>query len=147
MKQIGAAALALLAVAGFVAGAAGTDVPKFAVDPAWPKIPNNWQFGQVASVAIDAQDHVWILQRPSTVEPQEKSRAAPPIVEFDAAGNFIKAWGGPGQGFEWPASEHGIYLDHKGFVWVGGNGASDHQILKFTKDGKFVMQIGKGHRD
>ena len=119
------------------------EVPKFQVDPAWPKIPNNWQFGQVASVSVDAQDHVWVLQRPGTLGPDEKSRAAPPVIEFDAAGNFVQAWGGPGQGYEWPNSEHGIYVDPKGFVWVGGNGAKDHHVLKFTKAGKFVMQIGR----
>ena len=121
----------------------GIEAPRFKVDPAWPKIPNNWQFGQVASVSIDAQDHVWVLQRPGTLSPEEKGRAAPPVLEFDAAGNFIQAWGGPGQGYEWPNSEHGVYIDPKGFVWIGGNGEKDHQILKFTKAGKFVMQIGR----
>jgi DNA-binding beta-propeller fold protein YncE len=115
----------------------------FRVDPAWPKIPNNWQFGQVASVSIDERDHVWVLQRPGTLEPLEKNRAAPPLIEFDAAGNFIQAWGGPGEGYDWPASEHGVYADSKGFIWIGGNGTGDNQILKFTRDGKFVMQIGK----
>ena len=119
-----------------------SEVPAFRVDLAWPKIPNNWQFGQVASVAIDAQDHVWVLQRPGTLSPDEKARAAPPLLEFDAAGNFVQAWGGPGAGYEWPNSEHGVYVDPKGFVWIGGNGDNDHQILKFTKAGKFVMQIG-----
>jgi hypothetical protein len=122
---------------------AALDVPKFSVDPAWPKIPNNWQFGQVASVSVDAQDHVWVLQRPGTLSPEEKPRAAPPLLEFDAAGNFVQAWGGPGQGYEWPNSEHGVYVDPKGFVWIGGNGEKDNQILKFTKAGKFVMQIGR----
>src|SRR5688572_14176097 len=120
-----------------------SEVPAFKVDPGWAKIPNNWQFGQVASVAIDAQDHVWVLQRPGTLAPEEKPRAAPPLLEFDAAGNFIQAWGGPGAGYEWPNSEHGVYVDPKGFVWIGGNGDNDHQILKFTKTGKFVMQIGR----
>src|SRR4029077_4152564 len=92
---------------------ASSDVPKFQVDPAWPKIPNNWQFGQVASVSIDAQDHVWVLQRPATLNPEEKPRAAPPLLEFDAAGNFVQAWGGPGQGYDWPNSEHGVYVDPK----------------------------------
>ena len=123
-----------------------SEVPAFNVDPAWPKIPNNWQFGQVASVAIDAADHVWVLQRPGTLTPEEKPRAAPPLLEFDAAGNFVQAWGGPGQGYEWPNSEHGVYVDPKGFVWIGGNGDNDHQILKFTKAGKFVMQIGRAGR-
>ena len=76
--------------------------PKFQVQPGWAKIPNNWQFGQVASVSVDAQDHVWVLQRPGTLEPNEKARAAPPLLEFDAAGNFVQAWGGPGQGYDWP---------------------------------------------
>src|SRR6476660_4386767 len=67
----------------------GGEFPKFRVEPSWPKIPNNWLFGQVSSVAIDKQDHVWILQRPSTLEPSEKPRAAPPLLEIDAAGNFI----------------------------------------------------------
>ena len=120
-----------------------TAAPKFTVDPSWPKIPSKWQFGQVASVSIDADDHVWILQRPSTLEPHEKGQAAPPVLEFDAAGNFLRAWGGPGTGYDWPASEHGIYVDHKQLIWIGGNGPKDHQILKFTKDGKFLMQIGK----
>jgi hypothetical protein len=118
-------------------------VPKFRVDPNWPKIPNNWRLGQVASVSVDAQDHVWVLQRPSTLPAEEKAHAAPPLLEFDAAGNFIQAWGGPAAGYDWPGSEHGVFLDHKGFVWIGGNGDTDHQILKFTKDGKFVMQIGR----
>ena len=119
------------------------EVPTFKVDPAWPTIPNNWQFGQVASVSIDAQDHVWVLQRPSTLSPEEKSRAAPPLLEFDAAGNFVQAWGGPGQGYDWPSSEHGVDIDPKGYVWIGGNGVKDHHILKFTKAGRFVMQIGR----
>jgi DNA-binding beta-propeller fold protein YncE len=127
-------------------------VPKFQVEPGWAKIPNNWIFGQVASVATDAQDNVWVLQRPDTIEPSEKPHKAPPLVEFDSAGNFIQAWGGPGAGYEWPNTEHGVYIDPKGFVWIGGSGKGDHQILKFTKAGKFVMQIGhagksKGNAD
>jgi DNA-binding beta-propeller fold protein YncE len=118
-------------------------VPTFRVDPAWPSIPNNWQFGQVASVSVDERDHVWVLQRPGTLAPEEKARAAPPVLEFDADGKFVQAWGGPGQGYEWPESEHGVYVDPKGFVWIGGNGEKDHQILKFTKAGKFVLQIGR----
>src|SRR5262245_7551911 len=88
-----------------------SEAPTFKVDPAWPKIPNNWQLGQVASVAIDAADHVWVLQRPGTLAPDEKPRAAPPVLEFDPAGNFVQAWGGPGAGYEWPNSEHGVYVD------------------------------------
>ena len=130
-------------VAAQARSATPREAPSFKVDPTWPTIPNNWQFGQVASVSVDAQDHVWVLQRPGTLGPEEKARAAPPVLEFDAAGTLVQAWGGPGQGYEWPASEHGVYVDPSGFVWIGGNGAKDHQILKFTRAGKFVMQIGR----
>jgi DNA-binding beta-propeller fold protein YncE len=122
------------------------DVPRFRVDPTWPTIPNNWQFGQVASVSVDATDHVWVLQRPGTLGPDERHRAAPPVLEFDAAGRFVQAWGGPGQGFEWPSTEHGIYVDPGGNVWIGGNGEGDHQILKFTRTGQFILQIGRAGR-
>jgi DNA-binding beta-propeller fold protein YncE len=76
----------------------------------------------------------------------------PPVLEFDAAGNFIQGWGGPGEGYDWPEIEHGIYVDPKGFVWLGGNGKTDNHLVKFTKAGKFVMQIGrksqsKGNKD
>jgi hypothetical protein len=154
MKRPFEIAVVLLALITVVT--AGTqsvrEVPKFQVDPSWPKIPSKWQLGQVASVATDARDHVWILQRPGTLAPEEKQKAAPPLLEFDPKGNLVQAWGGSKPGYEWPSSEHGVYVDPKGFVWIGGNGAQDHHILKFTKDGKFVMQIGhagqsKGNAD
>ena len=123
--------------------ASAREVPMFKVDPGWLKVPSKWILGIVSSSAVDAQDHVWVLQRPLTLAPEEKSRVAPPVLEFDAAGNFLQAWGGPGQGYAWPTSEHGIYVDPRGFVWIGGQGEED-QLLKFTRDGKFVMQIGRG---
>jgi len=117
--------------------------PTFQVDPSWPAIPNGWVFGWVSSVSVDTQDHVWVLQRPGTLSPEEKAKAAPPVLEFDASGRFIQGWGGAGTGYEWPGTEHGIYVDPKGYVWIGGSGDNDHQLLKFTKSGKFVMQIGR----
>ena len=159
MKRMIAATVVLLSVIGIVLGldqirvertvaaqarpASGREVPKFKVDPGWLKLPSKWILGIVSSSAVDAQDHVWVLQRPLTLAPEEKPKVAPPVLEFDAAGNFVQAWGGPGQGYEWPTSEHGIYVDPRGFVWIGGQGEED-QLLKFTKDGKFVMQIGRG---
>jgi DNA-binding beta-propeller fold protein YncE len=120
---------------------ATVEVPKFVVDPTWPKIPNGWTFGQVASTAADADGNIWVLQRPKTAKPGVQT--GPPVLEFDQAGNYVRGWGGPGEGYDWPQSEHGIFVDYKGFVWIGGNGPED-QILKFTKDGKFVMQLGHG---
>jgi hypothetical protein len=119
----------------------GSEAPRFEVDRAWPKIPNGWVLGQVASAAADDQNNIWVLHRPRTVRPDQQT--GPPVVEFDSAGNYLQGWGGPGTGYDWPQSEHGIYVDYKGFVWIGGQG-NDDQILKFTKAGKFVMQLGHG---
>ena len=119
-----------------------TEIPTFQPDPSWPTIPNNWVLGQVASVAVDRRDHVWVLHRPASVEPEEVPRAAPPVLEFDHEGNFVQGWGGPSDEYQWPESEHGIYVDYKDFVWIGGNGATD-QILKFTMAGELVMKIGE----
>src|SRR5437899_5372493 len=115
------------------------DAPAFQVDSSWPKIPNHWVFGEVSSVSVDAQDHVWVLQRPRTVRPEQKANAAPPVLEFATDGTFLQGWGGPGEGYEWPENEHGIFLDYKGLVWIGGNDDKDDQLLKFTQTGKFVM--------
>ena len=120
-------------------------VPQFEVDPSWPMLPNNWVLGSVASVDVDSRDHVWIYHRPRSVDADQQTDAAPAVLEFDAEGNFVQAWGGPAEGYDWPANEHGIEVDDQGYVWVGGNGGdpeSDDMLLKFTRDGEFVMQIG-----
>ena len=67
--------------------------------------------------------------------------AAPPVLEFDPAGNLVRHWGAPGAGYEWPPSLHGITIDGKDNVWLAGN--NGHSVLKFSKDGKFLLQIGK----
>jgi len=96
-------------------------VPVFEADPSWPKIPNNWTLGHVASVAVDRRDHVWLLHRPNTIPEDRRGRAAPPVLEFDASGKFLNAWGGPGTGYDWPDSEHGIAVDYRDHVWIGGS--------------------------
>jgi DNA-binding beta-propeller fold protein YncE len=129
--------------------------PKFEVDPFWPKpLPNHWLLGSTIGVSVDAQDHVWIIHRGAATlnartEMLEKRTssddccaAAPPVLEFDRGGNLVGHWGGPGQGYEWPESNHGITVDFKGNVWIGGNGMKDAHLVKFTKDGKFLMQFG-----
>ena len=132
-------------------------VPTFDVDPSWPKVPAKWKLGDVSSIAIDAQGNAWVLHRPRTLKADQAAMAAPPIVVFDPAGNFIKAWGGAGSGYEWVEREHGIHIDHKGFVWLGGNNCpglklpglkpvADDQLLKFTQDGKLVLQIGASNQ-
>jgi DNA-binding beta-propeller fold protein YncE len=121
--------------------------PAFQVDPSWPKqLPNHWIVGAVAGVAVDKRDHVWITHRPSTLQPNETRsiwRAAPPVLEFDVEGNLVSSWGGPGPGYEWPQLEHGIYVDRDEHVWLGAGGDKDSHLLKFTRDGKFLLQIGR----
>ena len=129
-----------------VVEAAGMQAPRFEVDPMWPKpLPNHWVMGNVIGVSVDSQDHVWIIHRQGSLEAMElygvanapkganKRRngvvesdccaPAPPVLEFDQEGNLLKSWGGSdGDGYVWPDSNHGIFVDYKGNVWIGGNG-------------------------
>jgi hypothetical protein len=98
------------------APAPARDLPVFEVDRAWPKVPAQWKLGDASSIGIDREDNVWVLHRPRTLKADQAAAAAPPVMVFDAAGNFIKAWGGAASGYEWPEREHGIHVDHKGFV-------------------------------
>jgi DNA-binding beta-propeller fold protein YncE len=153
-------AVAVAAVVVFSARAAepqGRSLPIFEVDHSWPKVPPQWKLGDASSIAIDAKDNVWVLHRPRTLKPADAGKAAPPVMVFDTAGNYVKSWGGAGNGFEWPEREHGIHIDYKGFVWLGGNNCptnglpglkpvADDQLLKFTQDGKFIMQIGHSNQ-
>jgi hypothetical protein len=176
--------------------AAPVMAPRFEVDPMWPKpLPNHWVLGNVIGVNVDANDHIWIVHRQQSLEAMENYAVAnppgpkrqygvveseccapaPPVLEFDEAGNLIGNWGGPGEGYDWPETNHGIFVDYKGNVWIGGNGRpkptpagqppaaaaatgrgaagggggqgagyyNDNMVLKFTQQGKFLMQIGK----
>ena len=131
-------------------------MPIFQVDAQFFRpLPNNWVTGQGSAVAVDKHDHAWVFHRPRYV-PSDK-KAAPPVLEFDASGKFVRGWGGPGEGYDWPDQEHGIYVDDEDNVWLTGSARpaltgpggsvlrSDNMVLKFTNRGKFVMQIG--HRD
>jgi DNA-binding beta-propeller fold protein YncE len=161
--------------------AAGVQAPMFEVDPMWPKpLPYHWVIGNTIGVSADAQDHIWIIHRGGSLEAKEVYAntnppsadccvTAPPVLEFDQAGNLIGHWGGPGKGYDWPTSNHGITVDYKGNVWIGGNGRgpapgkdeggasmvpeasqpgayADNEVLKFTQDGKFLLQIGHPYK-
>lgn len=140
---------------GVAQGPART-MPVFAVDTTWPNLPNNWVVGIVSAISVDQHDNVWIFHRPRSVPEELRARSAPPVLEFDANGRFLQAWGGPGDGYDWPDNEHGIFIDDKDNVWITGSGAangrSDDMVIKFTNQGKLVMQIGhrsqsKGNAD
>jgi len=166
------AAIICATIAGLFAGskmldahARLTTAPSFEVDPMWPKpLPNHWILGNVIGVGVDDRDHVFIVHRADTFDSTTEIGAAtnpklseccvpaPPVIEFDPAGNVVAAWGGPpaDKKYVWPSSNHGISIDNKGNVWIGGNGQGiasigqgpDSHILKFTHDGKFLQQIG-----
>ena len=133
----------------------GGGPPAYQVDAAWPQpLPNRWILGQVSGVAVGPDDHVWVLQRPGSLTEDEAGATArppqgpccfpaPPVLEFAPDGRLLRSWGGPGAGYEWPGNEHGVHVDARGFVWITGNGNNDGQILKFTPEGRFLMQIGK----
>jgi len=159
-----AAAIAAVAVAGSLSLNATAqnapppggmvEAPRFEVDPLWPKpLPNQMLIGSAVGVGVDSRDHVFVIHRPSSLVANELlaqaqppvsdcCRAAPPIVEFDPAGNYVKGWGGPGAGYAWPASNHGLTFDDQDNLWTGGNGDGDSHILKFTRDGQFLAQYG-----
>jgi hypothetical protein len=125
--------------------------PEFRVDPSWPTVPNGWVLGEVTSVAVDRNDGVWVLHVPQSIPEAQRANAAPPVLKFDAAGQLLASWGGPGSGTEWLGREHGIFVDDDDFVWLGGRagwpranppGNSDDMIMKYTMSGELVLKIG-----
>jgi len=138
----------LLRGAAAAQGSNTGEVPTYEPDPAFPRLPNNWVLGNVAGVVVDRHDNLWVIHRPHTV-PAAKT-PAPPVLEFDAAGKFLQAWGGDGPGFDWPDVEHNIFVDHKDNVWISGSSPggqskttrSDDMLLKFTNTGRFLLQVG-----
>ncbi len=154
----GGIGLAIVASAGAIAMRA-QEAPKYRVDASWPQeLPNNWIIGQIGGLAVDREDHIWVLQRPAsnTVDELGASQkpprsqccfAAPPVLEFDRQGRLLRSWGGPGEGYDWPKTEHGIYVDKDGNVWIGGNAPTDRHVLKFKSDGHFLLQIGHSSSD
>jgi DNA-binding beta-propeller fold protein YncE len=162
---VGAAFIAVFVALGLgqyvleATSAAPADVqaPMFEVDPLWPKpLPNHWLIGSAIGVTVDSRDHVFIIHRPDSFNPRTEIGAAtdpptaveccipaPPVLEFDPEGNLVGHWGGKGQGYDWPSSNHGITADPKDNLWIGGNGGDDAHILVFSRDGKFLKQFGK----
>ena len=132
-------------VEGTAVSATAMGIPAYQA-VAWPQLPNDWVLGLASGLAIDSQDHVWVIHRPRTAAEADRDRAAPAVLEFDVAGNYIQGWGGPdyveSEEFDWPVTEHGINVDSQGNVWISGSGNGDDQILKFTGDGQFLLQIG-----
>ena len=94
-----------------------TPLPMFEVDPNWPKMPANFKAPFVSGITIDPQANAWLTTRPARAKGGDDQIVGPPIMVFDPDSNYIRGWGGPGPGYEWPASEHNIFISYKGFVW------------------------------
>ena len=131
-------------------GAATVQAPMFEVDPLWPKpLPNHWILGNAIGITVDSADNVWMIHRTSAAPDnlykggETCCTIAPPVLGFNQAGDLIGSWGGPGPGYEWPASNHGLTIDYKGNYWLAGNDDKDTQVVKFAAGGKFLLQIGK----
>ena len=137
------------------ASASTADAPIFEVDPFWPQpLPNHWVLGSVVGVGVDSRDHVFIIHRQAPLNERTEIGAAqdpptseccvpaPYVLEFDPDGNLANAWGGPGEGYTWPTSNHGITVDPMDNIWIGGNGRDSH-ILKFSRDGEFLASYGE----
>jgi hypothetical protein len=160
-----AGGIATFGIACLVSAAAaqvGTP-PRYKVDASWPKqLPNNWLIGQIGGMAVDKEDHIWVFQRPRSLTTDEAAAAqvpptaeccspAPSVLEFDSEGNLLKSWGGPNFIPNWPETEHAIYVDRAGNVWLSGSGApsqdgrgaaEDREVFKFTNHGKLLLTIG-----
>lgn len=164
---VGATAIPIVAAA-FTVGASpamdawadrpsdAADAPVFEVDPMWPKpLPNHWLLGSAVGVAVDARDHVFVLHRTDSFNRRTEIGAAtepptgtcclpaPAVLEFDPAGTLVGHWGGPGEGYSWPVANHGIAIDPQGNIWIGGSGGTDSHLLKFTREGRFLANVGQ----
>ena len=131
-------------------------VPKFQYDPSFPQpLPEKWAIGAIGGMAVNSHDHIWVLHRPAPLQKNERFAGAamtppradccipaPPVLAFDQDGKLLAAWGGPGEGYDWPSTEHGIFVDANDNVWLAGSGDKDDQVLKFTAQGKFLAQFG-----
>src|SRR5258708_29599941 len=148
---IGFAAAALLQPV--IAAGVAAEPPKFQVDPTWPlTLPDNWIIGTIGGITVDAQDHIWINQRPSSLDAREKRAStasnvkccvpAPPVIEFDQAGKVVQGWGGDGPDYKWGNDGHGIFVDHNNFVWVGDNIETGGHIYKINPCGEIALRLG-----
>src|SRR5207248_2726579 len=131
-------ALASLALA-LCAHTAATQT-KFEPDLSWPKpLPDKWVLGGLGGLCVDAQDHVLILNRQDILPGElNAGKLAPPMIEFDAAGNVVNSWGNPKL---IDSRLHSCHFDKDGNVWIAS--APSGMIQKYTHDGKrLLLQVG-----
>jgi len=148
------------------AGLLAQSQPLYSVDASWPApMPNDLILGQVSGIDVAPDNTIWVLHRPKTLARDEMGAVlepvvsqccnpAPAVLQFNQAGEILRAWGGPvwnrqSQAWEqpaadWPMNEHGIFVDAQGYVWVGGNqdAGGMHIVVKYTQEGAHVLTIG-----
>src|ERR1700722_6649202 len=158
MTRVTAWLMGLICVCFIPALALAQDVPRWTVDPSWPKpLPNNWMVGHIEKAVVDKDGNIWVGNYPTTLDRRvdhalmglaqtppiaECCVPAPGVIEFDPQGNVLRACGGIGYIPQWPEALHAFWVDKNMNVWVGGNNAPDRNLLKFTADGKLLLEIG-----
>ena len=116
------------------------DAPHYEADLSWPKpLPDHWIVGGLGGLCVDANDHVLILNRQDVLPNElDTGSLAPPLIEFDPAGNVVHSWGDPKL---LDARLHSCHFDKDGNVWVAA--APSGMVQKYTHDGsKLLLQIG-----
>jgi len=143
----GALALTIAAAAALpIMAAPSPAMPTLRPEIDFLKPPAGMLIGDISAVAVDAHDNLWVLHRPRSVPDADRAKAGPPILIFDRDGRYLRGFGGPGKGYDWPANEHSLAVDGKGRAWITGSSRgvpADDMMLAFSGDGKFLRQIGR----
>ena len=142
LVRVGAVLVIAAAIAAVHSVAAQTRTPpKYVADVNWPKpLPNRWVLGGLGGTCVDAQGHVFILNRQDVLDGElNTGRLAPPIIEFDGDGNVVNSWG------DLKVLDprlHSCHVDKDNNIWIAS--APSGMVQKYTHDGsKMLLQIGK----
>jgi hypothetical protein len=106
----------------------GSGENRYRVVENWAKLPAGWEFRDVAAVAVDSKDRVYVY-----------NRGQHPMMVFDRDGNFLRSWG---EGLFGRA--HGIHIDSDDTLYCTDDG--DHTVRKMTTEGKVLLTIGVPNR-
>jgi DNA-binding beta-propeller fold protein YncE len=102
----------------------GSGAHRFKVIENWAKLPDGWEFMDVAAVGTDSKDQVYVF-----------NRGAHPMIVFDRDGNFLRSWG-EGQ---YPRP-HGLHIDVDDTLYLTDDGG--HVVRKCTTDGRVLLELG-----
>ena len=102
----------------------GSGEYQYHVNENWAKLPAGWEFRDVAGVAVDSKDNVYVF-----------NRGEHPMMVFDQEGNFLRSWG---EGLFVRA--HGIHIGPDESIYCTDD--DDHTVRKCTLDGKVLLEIG-----